>query len=482
MDRKDAYLVIDIGTGNMRVAAAGADGTIYGLVRSDVMYEKDPLYPDALHFDPEHMWEALAAMSERLLRGLPEIRIRAVTTSSQREGIVVLDARGTALTGLPNHDHRGREWASMISDPHRVYTLTGRYPSSLFSALKLMALLERHPEIRGRWNSLLSISDWAAFKLSGVMGYEHSQASETLLYDVEKASWSPELCELFQVPAERLPPLRAAGTVLGPVDPALVRRWGLDENTPVIVGGADTQLAIKSTMPLPGDIVIVSGTTTPVARIVSRYTLDDQERTWTNRHVTEGQFILETNCGVTGLNYQRLKAAFYPRETYEEIEVDLDRIEEPACMASLGTLLADEKTPLTKGGFLFPAPVSAGLTRADFAWAILWDIACSVRENLDSLVSLEDYGEDYVWACGGGMLSPFLTRCIAGLTGKEIRLREGFRQASVTGAALICHEALGGSVAGDAAVTRVMPGDRQRYQRLYEQWKKTREDFRQIGT
>jgi autoinducer 2 (AI-2) kinase len=44
-----------------------------------------------------------------------------------------------------------------------------------------------------------------------------------------------------------------------------------------------------------------------------------------------------------------------------------------------------KKEPLTKGGFIFDAPVSHQLTRASFVWATLWDIACSICENYKTL-------------------------------------------------------------------------------------------------
>jgi autoinducer 2 (AI-2) kinase len=87
----------------------------------------------------------------------------------------------------------------------------------------------------------------------------------------------------------------------------------------VVVGGSDTQLAIMSMQPSVDDIVIVSGTTTPIIKIADNYVTDDLERTWTSRHTDETSFLLEANAGVTGLNYQRLKEIFYPNEPYESL-------------------------------------------------------------------------------------------------------------------------------------------------------------------
>ncbi|HTJ12376.1 MAG TPA: FGGY family carbohydrate kinase [Dinghuibacter sp.] len=470
----EAYLIIDIGTGNARAAVVSPEGTLLGVAREDIVYHQDPLYPEALYFDPAMLWEQIERIAAAALSQAGPATILAVTSTSQREGIVLLDGLGNSLIGLPNIDHRGRQWEHLLTDKSRVYALTGRYPTSLFSAFKLHGVRERRDDLWRRLHTVTSISDWIGYKLSGVVRYEHSQASETLLYNVARKDWSDELCSAFDISAELLPPLADAGTVLGPVSAGAL---GLSPQTSVVVGGGDTQLAIMSTHPETGDVVIVSGTTTPVNKIAGDYITDRGQRTWTGRHTDKETFMLEANAGVTGLNYQRLKEIFYPNETYAVIERELGQITRFPCVASLGSVLADEKTPLTKGGFIFDTPVSHQLTRAAFVWATLWDIACSVYENYKTLDCVSPHNKPYVWACGGGMESPTLRRFLAGLTGKQIRMRLNYRQASAAGGALLCNSALGRPVAaaGDAGVVTAVPDDD--YGAWYDEWKKTRQLF-----
>jgi len=490
MTSQEAYLVIDIGTGNVRVAITSVNGKIICIERDNVHYKKDTLYPDALSFNPDELWAQIITLAEKALQQAPGVSITAITASSQREGVVLIGHEGESLIGLPNHDHRGREWGNTITDTDKalVYKLAGRYPSSLFSALKLTGLKKRHPELHKQMATLVSISDWAQYKLSGVTGYEHSQASETLLYDVAEKSWSKKLCSIFGVSENILPELRLSGTVLDKILPEYSGKLNISPEAVIVVGGADTQLAIKSTQPSIEDIVIVSGTTTPVVKIIDEYTVDQNERTWTNRHIEENTFILEANAGVTGLNYQRLKEVFYPNEDYEVIEKELSELTgSPQCMASLGSLIADEKHPLTKGGFIFDAPVSDQLTRACFVWSALWDIACCVKENYDTLCDVSAYEPDYVWACGGGLQSGILRQFIASLINKKIRLREGYRQASVVGGALICNQVLiknnqaaDKNEDADTPVEITYPKDLEYYTSLYKEWKKVRSGFKQI--
>jgi autoinducer 2 (AI-2) kinase len=481
MTVKATYIIVDIGTGNVRVAAASSEGNVLGVAREDISYVKDPLYPDALYFDPGQLWEQVLRLAADVLAQVPAASVKAITATSQREGIVLIDAKGGSLIGLPNIDHRGREWEDTITDKSSMYQLTGRYPTSLFSALKLIGIRERKPELWKETATFLSISNWIEYKLSGIARYEHSQASETLLYDVAQQQWSPALCKVFGLDPAILPELAASATVLGRILPAVAQQLGIAADTKIIVGGGDTQLAIKSTRPAVNDMVIVSGTTTPIVKLTGTYTLDQEERTWTSRDIENGRFVFEANAGVTGLNYQRLKEIFYPNEGYDVIEKELEENPHNLCMASLGSLLADEEVSLTRGGFIFPAPVSHLLTRSAFVWATMLDIACSIVKNYHILAAVAGHDPDYIWGCGGGLQSRVLRQLIANLTGKKVQMRYEYQQSSAVGGALICNEALQVNVKIDDRIEVVYPVQTEYYATLYAEWEKTRSYFRNMN-
>jgi len=481
MTLKQAYLVADIGTGNVRVAIADTTGAILGVASGDMRYEKDEHYPESIFFDPDSLWAQIKDLTKTALAQAGAVTITALTATSQREGIVALDKAGCSLIGMPNIDHRGREWEDITADKHEVYMRTGRYPTSLFSALKLVGIRERRPELWQQVATFLSISDWAQYKFSGIQGYEHSQASETLLYDVEKGEWSPKLCNAYQLDSALLPPLVHSGSVLGKILPEIALELGISKSADVVVGGSDTQLAIMSIEPSVEDIVIVSGTTTPIIKIAAHYITDPLERTWTNRHTDNANFLLEANAGVTGLNYQRLKEIFYPNEPYERIETEVAAIRDTHCVGALGSLLAGEPSPLIRGGFIFNTPVSHQLSRAHFVWATLWDIACSIAENYNVLREVTRHEQDYVWMCGGGVQSRLLRQFIASLLGKKVMIRGNYRQASVSGGVVICNSALG--IPNHAPETSEVtePGTDPVYREWYNEWKRSREAFKTLN-
>src|SRR5690606_17300991 len=208
MAQKEAYLIVDIGTGNARVGVVTPAGDILAIKRENVQYHADANYEESIYFNPEALWQQILKLAAEALSDAGEVCIKAVTATSQREGIVVVDREGLSLLGMPNIDHRGRKWERELTQKDLVYELSGRYPTSLFSVYKLIGLRNIYPDLFERTTCFMSISDWIQFKFSGITCYEHSQASETLLYDVERKKWSTELIALFDIPNDIFPVLK----------------------------------------------------------------------------------------------------------------------------------------------------------------------------------------------------------------------------------------------------------------------------------
>ncbi|MCY8523550.1 FGGY-family carbohydrate kinase, partial [Bacillus atrophaeus] len=112
-----------------------------------------------------------------------------------------------------------------------------------------------------------------------------------------------------------------------------------------------------------------------------------------------------------------------------------------------------------------------------FVRAALKEIAYSIKWNYDILTEVSATSRDYVWACGGGFQSDTLTQYIANLLQKKVYVKEGFSQASVFGAAVICNQALGIKDSFSNMVKVIEPADFQEETDLYEEWKKTQRFF-----
>jgi glycerol kinase len=82
---------------------------------------------------------------------------------------------------------------------------TGLKIDTYFSASKLTWLMQNHPDIARKLaegEALIgTIDTYLIYRLTGgeVFATDHTNASRTLLFDIERLSWDEELCRLFRV-------------------------------------------------------------------------------------------------------------------------------------------------------------------------------------------------------------------------------------------------------------------------------------------
>ena len=471
------YLVVDMGTGNSRVGLVGADGTIWGIRNYENQYYKDKQYEDAQYFLPEEWEENLMNGCKELVKEFPEHPVRAITSSGARESIVLYNKEGKTYLGLPNIDNRGREWMNEIEDQTFIYDKTGRWVTEDFPAAKLMGYRKNYPEEFEKITKITSLSEWVGELFCGRLVIEPSQACETQLFDIETREWSERLCKDYGIPMDILPEIAKAGDSLGKIKKEMADKIGLNEDVEFIVGGADTQIALKSVGMDVGDVAVVSGTTSPVATITDYKYYDKQERCWTDSNLGGDTYQVENNPGVTGLNYQKIKNFLFPDTSYEELETEMAKQTEYLCTASFSSLYFSEKRSLKKGGFIMKSPFDATLKPIHLIWAVVADIACSIYVQYQSLCEMIRHDKDYILGCAGGFQSKMLCQHLADLTGKKLVVREGFSQASINGCLKICNAYYGitSEKKSEQAEMVYTPKDGSLIQEYYQEWLNNRE-------
>ncbi len=432
------YLLVDLGTGNTRVSLVSQAGEILGIRTLTNTYYRDSAYSDAQYFLPSEWAEGIIRCCKELHSEFPDIEVCAVSSAGARQSIVLIDRDGEAFYGLPNIDNRGRDYMDSITDRDELYRRSGKWVTEDFCAAKLMGLRMLYPKLYARIDKVVSISEWIAFMFTGIAAMEFSQACETQLYNLDSRSWDEKLCAAYGIDSALMPPLVAAGEVVGPVLDSFSDVCGTVPGAVFLMGGADTQVALRYTELSPGDIAVVSGTTSPVIVKSSERYYDPQQRVWTDADLGGRGFIVEMNPGVTGLNYQRIKDNLCPDLSYEYLEREYAAKSSFCCTASFSSLLFYEQRSLRRGGFFTRSPMDAQLDRVDMAWAVLADIACSIYEQMRRLISLTQANGSCIYGCGGGFRSEALCRMLSDLSDMELRLCSGFEQATLQGLVNIC--------------------------------------------
>jgi len=208
----------------------------YGRPAAAAQEEFPQIYPRPgwVEHNPAHLWESQ-------FRVIQEVMQQARITASDIAAIGVTNQRETTLiwdraTGEPIYN--AIVWQcrrtvptceALKAEGHAplIRARTGLVVDAYFSGTKIAWILDNVPGARERAErgelAFGTVDTWLLWKLSG--GALHitdiSNASRTMLYNIQMQAWDETLLELLRVPAALLPTVKPSSMVYGETDPTL---------------------------------------------------------------------------------------------------------------------------------------------------------------------------------------------------------------------------------------------------------------------
>jgi autoinducer 2 (AI-2) kinase len=307
-------LAIDAGTGSCRALLFTEKGEQVAASMREWTHHEPPGVPGGQDFDVAANWQAIAACVRDALgqAGSTGADVRAVAATSMREGIVLYDGAGREIWACPNADSRsGQEAVELIAEgaADRIYAESGDWVS-ITAPARLRWLARHRPDVLAAARGLGMLSDWIATRLSGVQATEPSCGSSSGMFSLADRSWSAEIAAICGLDASVLPPVTDPGTVIGTVTATAAAQTGLRAGTPVVAGGADTQLGLLGVGARPGEYTVVGGTFWQNTILLDRPLIDPQIRLRTLCHVVPGQWMLEGIGFYCGMSMRWFRDAF----------------------------------------------------------------------------------------------------------------------------------------------------------------------------
>jgi xylulokinase len=236
-----------VGTSSTKAVLIDVSGKL--LARSQSEYPIDSPKPGWAEQHPETWWGAVKETVGSVLSQckVDSRDIAGIGLSGQMHGTVLLDKNKTLLRpAIIWADRRSRKQCNAIVEllgKERLRELAGNSLSPGFMAATLLWLKESEPDVFSRITTVFLPKDSIRFKLTGELATEVTDASSTLLLDVERRTWSEELLRLVGISPEQLPPLHESQDVVGTVTKSAARELGLVAGTPVVAGGGDQSMA-----------------------------------------------------------------------------------------------------------------------------------------------------------------------------------------------------------------------------------------------
>src|SRR3954454_20795651 len=223
-----SVLAIDAGTTGVTALVVTPQGTI--AARGYQEFAQHFPHPGWVEHSPEEIWQATLEATRDAVRGCDGDDLRGIGITNQRETVLLWDREtlGSPLRAIVWQDRRTSGICErMRAEGHeqRVTELTGLRLDPYFSGTKLVWLAEEQPHT---W-SLVQSGRYAVGTVDSYLiarmtrGTWHvtdvSNASRTLLFDLERGEWSDELCALFGVPRDALPDVVPSWGEIATTDP-----------------------------------------------------------------------------------------------------------------------------------------------------------------------------------------------------------------------------------------------------------------------
>lgn len=224
--RKGYILALDQGTSSSRAIVFDHDGKICSVAQKEFPQH----FPKSgwVEHDPKDIWSSEASVIAEAITGIGinGLDIAGIGITNQRETSIVWDAD----TGEPIYnaivwqDRRTAEYCDSIKTPENIKTIrnkTGLIIDAYFSATKIKWILDNVPgakEKAAKGNLRFGTVDtWLIWNLT--RGEIHvtdvSNASRTMLFNINTLEWDKELMSFFGIPMSMMPEVRSSSEVYG---------------------------------------------------------------------------------------------------------------------------------------------------------------------------------------------------------------------------------------------------------------------------
>ncbi|KPJ51731.1 MAG: hypothetical protein AMJ37_04225 [Dehalococcoidia bacterium DG_18] len=488
----DKYvLAVDAGSSGGHVLITDLQGHPVSFSQQEWTYDTPAdVAPLGREFDATRFWGIICQLIGEAIKkaAISPDEIIAVSSASQRQGAVFLDKDGHELYAGPNIDLRAlAEGFSIDSEfGNEVYQITGHTPSFMFTPAKLRWFKTNHPHIYEQIATVLSISDWIIYRLSGELIGEVTCLSDIGLIGICERKWSGRLMEMLDLPEGICPQITTAGTCVGTVTAAVAEQTGLAPGTPVVVGGADTQcgllgMGIKD----EGQVGIVAGWSGSIQMVTAQPIIDSECRLWTGCHILPGKWILESNAGESGGAYQWLKGLIFGASN-TDMYPRMDSLAQEAppgsggVLAFIGPMVMDMSHLRTSlGGFIFPTtPSVTNIERKHLIRAALENFCFAFKANCAQLEEVSQLRVKGMSIGGGLAQSRCLVQILSDLVGMKVASFE-MPQVSSLGTAMCAavgsgiYDNLEQALEAMRPIPRVVEPDPQRakeYNHCYRRW------------
>ncbi len=251
---KKYVIALDQGTTSSRAIVFDKSGTILGVSQKE--FQQIFPQPGWVEHNPEEIWSSQEFVLKDVINktGIQAEEISAIGITNQRETTILWDRK----TGKPIHnaivwqDRRTSSFCDELKQAGHIKDIqqkTGLVIDAYFSGSKVKWILDNVEGARTKAEkgeiAFGTVDSWLLWKLTNgkVHVTDVSNASRTMLFNIEKLAWDESLLELLDVPKSVLPKVCSSSEIFGYTDVDLLR-----EKIPIAGIAGDQQSALFGQM------------------------------------------------------------------------------------------------------------------------------------------------------------------------------------------------------------------------------------------
>lgn len=461
--KQPLLLGIDIGTSSCKLGLFAIDGTMTG--EAVAYYDTHYFSCGKVQQNAEDWYEGVKIAFQSLLGQKTELaeNIIGVGIAGIGWSFVPVDEAGSALAPvsiwLDTSSHDQIEEMKNSVPENEIFTLSGNPLSPNYVTPKLMKFKREFPEIYAKTYKFLPSNSYIAYRLTGKMTQEYSQAYGLHFFDLQNKVFNFDFCTRFGLDPDKFPDLHTSHSIIGVVSELAARDTGLTAGTPVVAGGLDAACAALGIGAIyHGDTQEQGGQAGGMGICMSEY-LPKRELI-SGCHVIPDKWLLQGGT-VGGGNALRWLKEIMLKES-NLCYGDLDAIAEQVSPGCDGLIflpyLQGERTPIwdayAKGTFY---GVTYQTTKAHFLRSVMEGVAYSLRHNLEAAES-DSFQIKALLSTGGSSQSPLWLQIKADVTGLPIRSTNR-NIATPLGAALLAGVGIGAYSNFRSAVNKTVKYD-----------------------
>jgi xylulokinase len=473
-DGEKYILAIDLGTSAAKVALISTGGQVvaYDSEETPVLF----LPNGGAEQRPDDWWQAIKTATQRIIaRDTVDVAdIVALNCTTQWSGTVAVDEDGQPLANaIIWMDSRGMPHIRRIADGLakvegysiwkllRWIRLTGGAPSLTGKDPIAHILYIKHelPQIYEATYKFLEPKDYLNLCLTGRFAASHD--SITLHWvadsrDIQNVAYDDRLLEMSQVERHRLPDLRPANEILGPIKPEVARTLGLPEHVQVVIGTPDIHsAAIGSGAVRDYEAHLYIGTSSWLVCHVPFKKTDLSHKIASIPSAIPGRYLATNEQETSGacLTFLRDNILFHedelcadkgPSDVYRIFDRIAERVPAGSGRLIFSPWLYGERAPVDDSYLRASLHnLSINTTREHIIRAVFEGVAYNSRWLLGYVEKFIKRRLDAINLIGGGANSDIWCQIHADVLGRTIRQVQDPIQANLRGAALLASVAMG---------------------------------------